>query len=218
MDLWTTYGTRVLGPFDGTWYAWDLVFIVDPYVWLTLIGAIAAEWMLRRRGSPVAGQGATVGLALLLSYVGARALLHSRALDEAAKVLPVQGVRRIAALPSPLDPLRWKVLADAEQQLYSGEIDLRHGPRPLERREKRVEDAVVAHVRESSATAALFLDFSRFPWLEVQETAQGWTVSWRDLRFEDVPGLSERRRRREGFVARVVLGPDGRIVSETIRF
>jgi hypothetical protein len=57
----------------------------------------------------------------------------------------------------------------------------------------------------------------------VTQTAEGRAVSWRDLRFEDVPGLVSRDeagriRRREGFVARVVLGPDGGIRSESIQF
>src|SRR5262245_55527196 len=26
MDLWTSYGTRVLAPFNRTWYSWDLLF------------------------------------------------------------------------------------------------------------------------------------------------------------------------------------------------
>jgi inner membrane protein len=222
MDLWTNYGTRVLSPFDGTWYAWDLVFIVDPVVLLLLLGAIGASWLLRRRGSPVAAPAAAVGLGLLLTYVGARVVLHERALDDALVVLPREGLTRVAALPSPINPFRWKILADAGAVLYAGPLDVRRGPRPLERREKRPEDAVVTHVRESSEMAAVFLDFSRFPWLEVSESAEGRTVSWRDLRFEDVPGLVSREEaqqmRRPGFVARVELGPDGRIRSESIRF
>jgi hypothetical protein len=57
----------------------------------------------------------------------------------------------------------------------------------------------------------------------VAETPEGRAVSWRDLRFEDVPGIVSRGRAdtargRAGFVAQVVLGPDGRIRSESIRF
>jgi len=223
MDLWTTYGTRVLSPFDATWYAWDIVFILDPFVWALLGGALGAEWVLRRRQSPVSAPAAAVGLGLLLTYVGARAILHARALDEARHVLPHLGVVQTAALPSPLDPFRWKLLADAGTSVYSGEIDLRKGPRPLQRRDKRPEDEMVARVRQTSEVAAVFLAFSRFPFLEVSESPDGVTVSWRDLRFEDVPGLVTRERaqqamKRKGFEARVVLGPDGRIRSETIRF
>lgn len=223
MDLWTSYGTRVLAPFDGTWYAWDLVFIMDPFIWVLLGGALVIEWRLRARRSPMAGPVVTVALGLLCTYAFARMLLHGKALDEARHVLPPMGVVRLAALPSPIDPLRWKLLADAGSSFYSGEVDLRRAPRALVRRDKRPEDAVVARVREASPAASVFLDFSRFPWLEVDQSVDGLTVSWRDLRFEDVPGLVNRERaaeirKREGFVARVVVGPDGKIRSESIRF
>jgi inner membrane protein len=222
MDLWTSYGTRVLSPFDHTWYAWDLVFIIDPLVWALLGSALFADYLLRRGGSAMGPRAASVGIAVLLAYVGGRAVLHARALDDARHVLPAQGVSRVAAIPGPLNPFRWKLLADDGAFFYSGEIDVRRGPRPLRRREKRPEDAMVARARESSA-AATFLDFSRFPWLEVDESEDGWTVSWRDLRFEDIPGVVDRdtalrARQGDGFVARIVLGPDGRIRNESIRF
>jgi inner membrane protein len=211
IDLCTNYGTRALSPFDRTWYAWDLVFIIDPFVLALLLGTV----LLFRR-SELSSQVAAVGLGLLLTYVGARAILHAQALDVARSAVPEAHVDKLAALPSPLSPFRWKVLADAGTTLYSGEIDLNRPLPPLTRRQKRPEDAVVAKVRETSDVAALFLDFSRFPWLEVADTPAGYAVSWRDLRFEDVPGVSSRQR--PGFVARVLLGPDGRIRSESIRF
>jgi inner membrane protein len=222
MDLWTTYGTRVLSPFDQTWYGWDLVFIMDPFVWALLAGSAIACALLAARGSAMAARAASVGLGLLLTYVGARAILHAQALEQARHVLPAGGVPLLAALPSPIDPFYWKLLADDGAALYVGDIDLRRGPRPLTRREKRPEDAVVAQARAQSEAAAVFLHFSKFPWLEVRESADGSTVSWRDLRFEDVPGLHRyvtvAPGSRDRFVARVVLGPDGRIRSESIRF
>lgn len=217
MDLWTTYGTRVLSPFDHTWYAWDLVFIIDPTIWVLLLGSVL---LLRR--SERGGELAAVGLGLVLAYVGARGVLHAQAVDAAQRRLP-EPVGRIAALPSPLSPFRWKILADAGPTLYSGELDLNRPQAAFRRREKLPEDEAVTRARETSDLAALFLDFSRFPWLEVTDTPEGRAVSWRDLRFEDVPGLlsrddATRLRRRPGFVARVVLGPDGRIRSQSIRF
>jgi inner membrane protein len=212
MDLLTSYGTRVLLPFDGTWYAWDLVFIVDPIVWGLLLASAVAF-----RRSAMSSQIATVGLGLLLTYVGARAVLHSQAIDTARDLLPSNiPLRRIAALPAPLSPFRWKILADAGDRLYSGELNLNGRQGTLTKRDKLPEDAVVQRVRETSDVAAAFLDFSRFPWLEVTDTPDGRAVSWRDLRFEDVPGLAKRDR--PGFLAQVVLGPDGRIRSESIRF
>jgi inner membrane protein len=65
-------------------------------------------------------------------------------------------------------------------------------------------------VRAESEVATIFLAFSRFPWLEVEETTDGTAVTWRDLRFER-PG-------RDSFVTRVVVGRDGRIRSQAFRF
>jgi inner membrane protein len=218
MDLWTNYGTRALLPFDDTWYAWDLTFILDPFVWALLLASVVTF-----RRSAMSAQIAGVGLGLLSAYVGARAVLHAQALDAARDLLITVPVRRLAALPGPLSPFRWKILADAGDTLYSGELDL-NGPRPaLVKRDKLPEDAAVTRIRETSDVAGIFLNFSRFPWLEVKDTPDGRSVSWRDLRFEDVPGLVSRDRamrirQRPGFVAQVVLGPDGRIRSESIRF
>src|SRR5436190_16778511 len=40
MDWTNNYGVRPLLPWSGRWFYGDLVFIVDPYIWLTL-GAVA---------------------------------------------------------------------------------------------------------------------------------------------------------------------------------
>jgi hypothetical protein len=168
-------------------------------------------------------QVASVGLGLLLAYVGARAAVHGHVIDQARDRIPAPALRQVAALPSPLSPFQWKILADAGDSFYSGEVNVRAPWPKLRRRDKLPEDAVVQKVRETSDVAAIFLDFSRFPFLEVEGAEGGRAVSWQDLRFEDVPGLVDAEqatqvRRRRGFTARVVLGPDGRIVSESIRF
>ena len=40
MDWWNGYGVRPFYPWDPTWYYGDLVFVVDPWVWLMLGGAV----------------------------------------------------------------------------------------------------------------------------------------------------------------------------------
>jgi inner membrane protein len=203
MDLWTSYGTRALSPFDRTWYAWDVVFIVDVVILALLAAALALRGDARRRG-------ASVALGLVLAYVGARALLHDRALAMARERLPRESLVRLAAIPHPLDPLRWRILADAGRAFYVGPLRLAGHSPPFERRDKRPEDPAVVLAREGSEIAAIFLDFSRFPWLEVEQVPEGTAVTWRDLRFERPGGT--------GFVTRVVVAPDGRIHSQAFRF
>src|SRR5262249_48106409 len=143
MDLWTSYGTRVLSPFDHTWYAWDVVFIVDPWILLLLAGCLVAG-----HGRAWGGQLASVALGLVLSYVAGRALLHARALDTAEPRLPAD-VRRVAALPDPLDPFRWRILADTGDAYWTGDVRLDAGTPPFEKREKRAEDATVLRARQA---------------------------------------------------------------------
>lgn len=40
LDWLNTYGVRFLMPFDGRWFYGDGLFVIDPYVWLMLGGAI----------------------------------------------------------------------------------------------------------------------------------------------------------------------------------
>ena len=207
MDLWTSYGTRVLAPFDRTFYTWDLVFIVDPWLLLLLLASVLIAGRVAH-----ASRVASLALGLMLAYVGGRAILHARALEEGLARVPSgpASVLRAAALPSPLDPRSWRFLADTGAVYLTGEVRLGAGATPLRRREKRPETPAVAHVRESSAVAGIFLRFSSFPWLEVSETAEGTQVSWTDLRFEQPE--------RENFVARVVVDKNGRVMRESFRF
>ena len=39
LDWLNTYGIRLLMPFDGTWFYGDALFIIDPFLWLTM-GAV----------------------------------------------------------------------------------------------------------------------------------------------------------------------------------
>ena len=40
LDWWNGYGVRPFYPWDKSWYYGDLVLVVDPWVWLTLGGAV----------------------------------------------------------------------------------------------------------------------------------------------------------------------------------
>jgi inner membrane protein len=205
MDLWTSYGTRALAPFDRTFYTWDLVFIVDPLILVLLLATLFASGRL-----PQPSRVAALGLGLMLSYVGARAVLHARALDEGLVRVPGGGVINAAAIPSPVDPFRWRFLADTGSAYWTGEVEIGSPGERLVRREKPAETPAMARVRESSALAGVFLEFSTFPWLEATPRADGTEVVLRDLRFE--------RPEHEGLTGRVLVGRDGRIQRESFRF
>ena len=67
LDWLNTYGVRPWLPFDGTWYHGDLVFIVDPWLWLLLGGATAVAGRRTRVGSLLLGAVALVTSAAVMT-------------------------------------------------------------------------------------------------------------------------------------------------------
>jgi inner membrane protein len=78
LDWLNNYGLRWLMPFDGTWFYGDALFIVDPWMWLVLGGAVFLA-TARRRGLMLAW-GAGALLATLLVLRGAPGLVAGKAL------------------------------------------------------------------------------------------------------------------------------------------
>src|SRR5262249_4244389 len=46
MDFTNTYGVRFLEPFRGRWFYGDLIFVVDPWIWLIIGGPVV--WLTTR--------------------------------------------------------------------------------------------------------------------------------------------------------------------------
>lgn len=76
LDFPTSYGTRLLSPFDWHWYASDLMPIVDVY----LLIALAAGLLLGRGTAVARWRSAVLVLALMVGNYGLRAVSHQRAL------------------------------------------------------------------------------------------------------------------------------------------
>ncbi len=96
LDWLNNYGMRWLMPFDGRWFYGDALFIIDPWVWLGLGGAL---WLMHSRRPAslaawsvfwavstlvVLGSGAVPWPARVVWATGLAALLAARALGFAA--------------------------------------------------------------------------------------------------------------------------------------
>src|SRR6185436_10216514 len=65
MDWLNNYGVRLLMPFSGQWFYGDAVFIVDPWLWLTLAGGVLLARRARRTRI------AAIAVVLATVYIGA---------------------------------------------------------------------------------------------------------------------------------------------------
>jgi len=208
LDFTNSYGVRPFLPFSGKWYAWDIVFIVDP-VLLGLMGAGLGLPMVLRivseevgAGKPSLRRGAVFSLCSMLAFWGLRDVAHRRVLSLLdSHVYGQENPLRLGAFPSPANPFAWTGVVETDSTFRILEVSaLGEGADPEpERTYHKPEPSTVLDAALKTRTAAVFSDFGRFLWAQVHENEEGYTVILQDLRFvsHDV--------RRQGFTAEIDL-------------
>jgi inner membrane protein len=183
MDWLNTYGVRLLMPVSPRWFYGDAVFIIDPWLWLTLgAGVIAA----RRRGSdgPARAAGLAAGIYILLmvaSASAARAYLSAAWTEGHGR--PPAG---LMVGPVPVNPLVKSVIVDAGAYYQRGTF--RWFPKRLE-----LDPDIVAKGSALPGAAAARADpqvrallvWARFPYYRVVSGSGGVRVTVADMRFGD---------------------------------
>jgi inner membrane protein len=197
-DLWTSYGTRFLLPFDASWYTLDWMFIVDPIFLLLLIAICLLRIDKVKR----------VAAALAVAYVGSRALAHDLALGQ-ARSLAGPEFTKVRALPEVLSLNRWLFKASSDEKFAIGSVPA-IGTERSKVEFARVPDAAARATVKESHAARVFLDFSQFPRFEERRDGDLTVFTWSDLRFTD--------RRANGFLCEVKVDAAGRVVSDRIVF
>jgi inner membrane protein len=133
LDLTNVYGVRLLLPFSGRWFHWDMTPLFDFTIWTVLLLGVAAPALARLVGSeigdrrPDSGKAgwAVIALLLLCAYDYGRSILHDRAttiMD--AHIYNGLAPRRVGAFPAQ-NPLRWTGIAELSNAFVEVPIDLR---------------------------------------------------------------------------------------------
>jgi len=259
MDLPTSYGTRLLSPFDWHWYAFDWMPIVDIY----LLVALVAGLFFGRVSKAARRRNAAVVLMLMAANYGMRAFAHHEAIALAPRLfgptLPAtcangpdtsaaldrwprsrdadaphaaSAARRclveVAAIPTFLSPLDWRVIAQTSNSYDVRDMSLSdervRSPASntdgLWRQTVRYPNIWTAAARTAAAAplGRIFLGFSRFPAARSFTDGSGVTiVRFIDLRFAaGLVSLEQPVRRPQPFSATFRLAADGRIVDESL--
>ena len=198
LDLTNVYGIRLWLPFSAEWLRLDLTSVVDLWIWAAFLLGVLGPFIGRLVGSEIAsaaargrhhGRGfAIFALVFLGLYTAGRGVLHSRAvaiLD--ARLYQESTPLRVAAMPDPVNPLRWKGLVETgdfwavKEVNLAGDFDptraaIFHKPEP--------DPAIDIALRTGAFQE--FLRFSQFPFWRVspapdQENRK--LVEVLDLRF-----------------------------------
>ena len=180
LDLLNPYGLRVLAPFDGGWWYGDVLFIIDPWLWLILAGGL---WLARHRGpAPVwhaLGLAAVYVLSMTINARVARAIV----LDEWRQTRGGEP-RSLMVGPMPVTPFRRQVIVDNGLEYETGTFrwfptQMAFDPRVVP---KNDTDPRVAVAREAPRIRG-FLIWARFPFWTFEPVPGGTRVTVSDLRF-----------------------------------
>jgi inner membrane protein len=225
LDWTNVYGIRLLLPFSSRWLRADTTGVVDLWIWAVLALGIAAPFLARLVGSEIGsstarerhhGRGfAWFALLAVLLYDCARGVLHARAVASLASRLYDGAVpERIAAMPDPLNPLKWRGIVETQGSYVIQDLNLAMDPvsgRGAIFHKPDSEPAIDA-ARLSPAFQG-FLRFSQYPvWRVTPYPAleNGKLVEASDLRFGTPLA--------PGFVARAVLDSRMRVVESSFHF
>ena len=102
LDFLNTYGVRLLEPFSHRWFYGDTLFIVDPWIWITLILGLEFSWYAERRGANWT-RPAVAAFGAVLAYIGLNAVISARAVAASRPLIArVEQPRMIVAGEVPL--------------------------------------------------------------------------------------------------------------------
>lgn len=181
LDLLNTYGIRLLMPFADRWFYGDSVFIVDPWLWLTLGAGV---WFARRRGTPAVARRALIVAAIYIAAMSATAQLAHDVVHDVWRAARGGEPHGLMVGPTAVTPLRRQVIIDAGTHYETGTLDWfpTRVTFDAERVLKHDGDPRVDRAREAPHIRA-FLVWSRFPFWILEDTPEGTRVTVSDMRF-----------------------------------
>jgi inner membrane protein len=224
LDLASGIGVQLLWPFRQTWIAWNLLSNLDPWVLVLLVLGLLLPELFRLVSEEIGEQGkgprgqraAVVTLLLFLIYVGARAGLHSRAVDELnSREYNGQPPLATGAFPSSLSPFAWRGVVSTDNTIVQIEISLAPGagfdPDHAVPHFKP-DDSPALEAAQGTPAAKMFLRYARFPLASLERDGEGYRFTLRDLRIASGDNGAD------NIIVRVELSADLRVTLQEFRY
>jgi len=131
LDFTNNYGIRPFYPFNPHWYAWSIVWIFDPVIFLALLLALVVPWILGLAEGEIGakkklfrGRGWAIGaLSVMAVWWGVRNAerIHAIELVKGGSYTR-ESLLRVAAEPHMADPFDWHALMETADYYQTGEV------------------------------------------------------------------------------------------------
>jgi inner membrane protein len=218
LDWTNTYGIRMLLPFSGRWLHLDITDVVDPWILLALLLAVAAPGLAGLVGSEIGAKKSSgakrgwawVALTFLLAYEGGHFAAHQRALAVmGARLYNGKLATRLSAIPNRWTPFEWRGVAEGDGYVVDVPVDLNTEFDPSAGRIDYTSPPNEAALK--TRPFEVFSKFDQLPFWKTEKLADGSTeVQLIDLRF----GTPES----PGFVATAMLDASGVVRESKLGF
>lgn len=180
LDLLNPYGIRLFAPFDWRWLYGDVLFIMDPWLWLIVGGGL---WLARRGGPAPARHGLALAVVYILSMTMNARIARALVLEEWRRTRGGEPTSLMVG-PMPVTPFRRQIVVDNGLGYETGTFQwlptrITFDPTVVP---KNDTDPRVARAREAPRIRG-FLVWSRFPFWTLEPVPEGTRVTVGDLRF-----------------------------------
>ncbi|MGZ4856728.1 MAG: metal-dependent hydrolase [Candidatus Angelobacter sp.] len=205
-DFTNNYGVRPFAPFNEKWYAWDIVFIIDPIMLLALFLALVLPALMAliteeigSRKPQFRGRGAAIfALMCLAAVILVRDFEHRRAVNALnARTYHDQEPLRASAFPQMLNPFSWNGVVETQDFFQIAPVDSGSGevdPLNMSIVRFKPEETPVTLAAKRSRMGQVYLDWARYPLLTVEKLEGGrYQAQFEDLRFESAESVAQHR-------------------------
>jgi len=205
LDYTNNYGIRPFFPFNPHWYERSIVFIIDPLIFLALLGALVMPALFGLADREIGARRplfrgrvwAIAALTFMLLWWSLRNAEKSHAIELVRNSGVVAApIVKIDAEPYPINPFTWHVVAETADYYQTAEVHTRNDYVQSERASSITYKPPMTPAVDASKQSWLgrvYLDWSEFPLVtdlgyapidHAYPPQPGWhTVEFDDLRF-----------------------------------
>jgi len=188
LDFTNNYGVRPFWPFWEKWYSWDIVFIVEPALYILLLGALVSPALYSRsRPLPHGRSAAVIALLGVVSLYATRDYEHRQAVRQLQKMhFNLMSPQRVSAFPYYWNVFRWYAVAETSDFFATSDIDsrtLKLNMADLRFYHKQPDTPAVLAAKRSYL-GRVYLDWAQYPFLTESRSGENTAVHFKDMRFD----------------------------------